>query len=57
MIVDTPGIGEPEELENILLNFLPQAVSFIFIVNAKSAEKIHEDRVRCLEYTLTGTDC
>lgn len=45
IIVDTPGIGENSRLDNILLDFLPHAVSFVFIVNAKNAGGIHEERV------------
>lgn len=43
--MDTPGIGENEKLDNILMDFLPHAVSFVFIVNARNAGGIHEDRV------------
>lgn len=45
IIVDTPGIGENNELCDILMDFLPHAVSFVFIINAKNAGGIHEDRV------------
>lgn len=45
IIVDTPGIGENENLDTMLLDFLPHAVSFIFIVNASNAGGIHEDRL------------
>ncbi|XP_076071923.1 uncharacterized protein LOC143043544 [Mytilus galloprovincialis] len=45
IIVDTPGIGENNELCDILMDFLPHAVSFVFIINAKNAGGIHEDRL------------
>lgn len=45
IIVDTPGIGENDKLDQILLDFLPHAVSFVFVVNAKNAGGIHEDRI------------
>ncbi|XP_052085101.1 uncharacterized protein in xynA 3'region-like [Mytilus californianus] len=45
IIVDTPGIGENDNLDNILLEFLPHAVSFVFVVNAKDTGGIHEDRL------------
>lgn len=45
ILVDTPGIGENETLDTILLNVVPHAVSFVFIVNAKNAGGIHSDRV------------
>lgn len=49
-MVDTPGIGENTNLDSILLDFLPHAVSFVFIVNAKNAGGIHEDRVSKTQY-------
>ncbi|XP_076071922.1 uncharacterized protein LOC143043543 [Mytilus galloprovincialis] len=45
IIVDTPGVGENEQLDNLLLDFLPNAVSFVFIVNASNAGGIHKDRL------------
>lgn len=45
IIVDTPGIGEKEDLDKMLLNFLPHAVSFIFVINAGNAGGIQEDRI------------
>ncbi|CAC5409423.1 unnamed protein product [Mytilus coruscus] len=45
IIVDTPGIGESEELDNILMDLWPHAVSFVFIINAKNAGGIQEDRL------------
>ncbi|CAC5416773.1 unnamed protein product [Mytilus coruscus] len=37
IIVDTPGISESDTLTDILLDFLPHAVSFVFIINARNA--------------------
>lgn len=45
IFVDTPGIGENDTLTNILLDFLPHAVSFVFIINARNAGGVQEDRV------------
>lgn len=52
IIVDTPGIGENERLDQILLDFLPHAVSFVFVVNAKNAGGIHEDRLSKILKTI-----
>lgn len=52
IIVDTPGIGENARLDNILLDFLPHAVSFVFIVNAKNAGGIHEERLSKILHTI-----
>lgn len=45
IMVDTPGIGETKDLDEILMDFLPHAVSFIFIINAGNAGGINEDRI------------
>ncbi|CAC5373772.1 unnamed protein product [Mytilus coruscus] len=46
IIVDTPAIGENESLDNILLDYLPYAVSFVFVVNAKQhSSGIHENKL------------
>lgn len=45
IIVDTPGIGETDELDQMLIDFLPSAVSMIFVVNASSAGGIQKGRV------------
>lgn len=52
IIVDTPGIGENERLDNILLDFLPHAVSFVVIINAKNAGGIHENRLSKIMKTI-----
>lgn len=48
ILVDTPGIGANDNLDTILLDFLPQAVSFVFIVDASNAGGIQHDRVMYL---------
>ncbi|XP_062597114.1 uncharacterized protein LOC134258579 [Saccostrea cucullata] len=45
ILVDTPGIGESEELDKILLDILPDAVSFIFVVNARNAGGVQKGRL------------
>ena len=46
-IVDTPGVGESEETTNILINYLPEAVAFIYVINTTNAGGVQNDRVRC----------
>ncbi|XP_076114880.1 uncharacterized protein LOC143082838 [Mytilus galloprovincialis] len=45
ILVDTPGIGESDDLDKILLEFLPHAVSFMFIINANNAGGVCDDRL------------
>ena len=44
-IVDSPGIGESEELDEIVKNYLPEAFAFIYIINASNAGGVQKDRV------------
>ncbi|XP_062589290.1 uncharacterized protein LOC134250941 [Saccostrea cucullata] len=45
ILVDTPGTGESEEFDKILLDILPDAVSFIFVVNARNAGGVQKWRL------------
>ncbi|KAL3880447.1 hypothetical protein ACJMK2_032684 [Sinanodonta woodiana] len=45
IIVDTPGIGESEEMTDKLLRYLPNAVAFIYIISSDNAGGIQEDRL------------
>ncbi|CAC5375257.1 unnamed protein product [Mytilus coruscus] len=45
IIVDTPGIGETDELDQMLIDFLPSAVSMIIMVNASSGGGIQKGRL------------
>ncbi|XP_062578136.1 bacterial dynamin-like protein [Saccostrea cucullata] len=44
-IVDTPGIGENEEMTEVLLNFLTEAVAFIYVINTTNAGGVQDDRL------------
>jgi hypothetical protein len=44
-IVDSPGVGESEEMTEKLVKYLPKAVAFIYIVNSANAGGIQEDTV------------
>ncbi|CAG2190744.1 unnamed protein product [Mytilus edulis] len=42
IIIDTPGIGDEKMINNRLLEFLPNAVAFVFVVNAHHAGGVHK---------------
>ncbi|VDI70011.1 Hypothetical predicted protein [Mytilus galloprovincialis] len=44
LIIDTPGIGTSPELNNRLLDFLPNAMAFIYIINSSNAGGLQGDR-------------
>lgn len=46
--MDTPGIGGSGEVTKKLIDYLPNAVSFIFVINVGSAGGMQNDRVSML---------
>lgn len=48
ILVDTPGIGGSGEVTHKLKEYLPNALSFIFVINAASAGGMQEDRVNII---------
>lgn len=51
VLVDTPGIGGSGEVTEKLMEYLPNAVSFIFVINVGSAGGMQNDRV-CIDIFL-----
>lgn len=45
ILVDTPGIGANEEITQKLKEYLPNAVSFVFVINVANAGGMQKDRV------------
>ena len=45
VIVDSPGIGHSEQVCNIVLEFLPQAFAFLYVINSPNAGGMQDDRV------------
>ena len=46
MIVDSPGVGESNAMNEFALSYLPHAFCFIYVINSSNAGGIQEDRVR-----------
>ena len=46
MIVDSPGVGESDVMSEFVLNYLPRAFCFMYIINSYNAGGIQSDRVR-----------
>ncbi|XP_056006855.1 uncharacterized protein LOC130050671 [Ostrea edulis] len=44
-IVDTPGIGESVEMTDLVLDFLPEAMGFIYVINTYNAGGVQSDRL------------
>lgn len=49
VIVDTPGIGpDHPHLTKRLFQYLPNALAFIYIINASNGGGVQSDRVRII---------
>jgi predicted GTPase len=45
VIIDSPGVGESEKMDQILMSYLPKAFAFIYVINSANAGGIQKDRV------------
>lgn len=48
--MDTPGFGDKkqENVAQLMLEYLPNALAIVFVINVQSAGGIQDDRVRKL---------
>lgn len=46
MIVDSPGVGENDAMNKFVLDYLPNAFCFIYVIKSSNAGGVQEDRVR-----------
>ena len=49
VIVDSPGIGESTIMDDIVKEYLPEAFTFIYVINSENAGGVQRDRVRHLQ--------
>ena len=45
VIIDSPGIGESDIMDEIVTQYLPQAFAFIYVINSANAGGVQKDRV------------
>jgi len=45
VIIDSPGIGESEIMDEIVMHYLPEAFAFIYVINCANAGGVQKDRV------------
>lgn len=56
ILVDTPGIGGSGKVTQKLMEYLPNALSFIFVINVASAGGMQSDRViYCFNVSIVTT--
>ena len=56
MIVDSPGVGESGSMNEIVLNYLPHAFCFIYVIKSNNAGGVQEDRVRGHPHLFSNKD-
>ena len=52
MIVDTPGLGESQELNDMVYQYLPGVFAYIVVLSVADADGINEDTVSTLKAYL-----
>ena len=52
VIVDSPGVGESEIMDDIVVNYLPNAFAFIYVINSGNAGGVQKDRVSVCLFML-----
>ena len=57
MIVDSPGVGESEDMSELVLNYLPHAFCFMYVINSVNAGGIQGDRVSLLNLGHCKAKC
>ena len=56
MIVDSPGIGESDVMSEFVLNYLPRAFCFMYVINSYNAGGIQSDRVRAFNIRISQNE-
>ena len=56
MIVDSPGVGESDAMNEFVLSYLPHAFCFIYVIKSSNAGGIQEDRVRGHPHLYSNKD-
>ena len=48
MIIDNPGVGESDEMDKMVVQYLPRAFAFVYVINSANAGGIQKERVSIL---------
>lgn len=54
VIVDTPGIGDQgqKKVAKMMMDYIPNALAFVFVVNVANAGGLQSDRVCHLKFII-----
>jgi len=53
VIIDSPGIGESEIMDEMVTQYLPQASAFIYVMSSANTGGVQKDRV-CISFFVVG---
>ncbi|XP_019616611.1 PREDICTED: uncharacterized protein LOC109464110 isoform X2 [Branchiostoma belcheri] len=53
-IVDSPGVGESEKMDEVVYDYLQEAFAFIYVINSSNAGGIQKDRLGKLMAVVTS---
>ena len=56
VIVDSPGVGDEKSISDIVLQHMPQAFAFIYVINTPNAGVVQKDRVSLSLLTVVLTE-
>ena len=45
VIIDSPGVGESDEMDNMVMQYLPEAFAFIYVANSSLGGGVQKDKV------------
>ena len=45
MIIDSPGVGEADEMDDMVIQYLPEAFAFIYVANSSLGGGVQKDKV------------
>lgn len=43
VIIDSPGLGESDDMDQVLMNYLPNAFAFMYVINVTNAGGLQKD--------------
>ena len=43
VIIDSPGLGESDLMDEVLMNYIPNAFAFIYVIDVSHAGGVNED--------------
>ena len=55
MIIDSPGVGESDEMDEMVIEYLPEAFAFLYVIDCTHAGGVQKDRVSAPLHKKMGT--